>query len=143
MQSLATAVTWCATTKDCIFGLIPQAASIGFRDWGNKKEHKLSLAPYPDLSLKDARLKRDEIQTARAKCENPVSKAGGFPQVFSEVVHEWLKVRMADRAESCVKTVRIRLNKYILPEIEAVPLKENTSADILKICRSIDSTRYD
>ena len=73
--------------------VVPQV--LDFRYWENKKEHKLSLATYPDLSLKDAHLKRDEIQTARAKCENPVSKAGGFPQVFSEVVYEWLTEQKA------------------------------------------------
>ncbi len=36
------------------------------RYWENGKEHKLSLVPHNDLSLKEYRLKRDEIQTARA-----------------------------------------------------------------------------
>ena len=35
------------------------------RYWEQKKEHQISLGPYPEISLKDARLKRDEIQTAR------------------------------------------------------------------------------
>ena len=39
------------------------------RFWENKKEHKKSLGPYPELSLKDARLKRDELQAARARGE--------------------------------------------------------------------------
>ena len=34
------------------------------RYWEQKKEHQISLGPYPDLSLKDARIKRDELQTA-------------------------------------------------------------------------------
>ena len=41
-----------------------------FRYWENKKERQISLGPYPDLSLKEARLQRDELQTARAKGEN-------------------------------------------------------------------------
>ena len=41
-----------------------------FRYWENKKERQFSLGSYPDLSLKDARIKRDELQTARAKSEN-------------------------------------------------------------------------
>ncbi|MBQ6776492.1 MAG: DUF4102 domain-containing protein, partial [Synergistaceae bacterium] len=32
-----------------------------FRYWENKKEHQISLGPYPDLSLKNARLQRDEL----------------------------------------------------------------------------------
>ena len=50
---------------------------------------------------------------------------------------------MADRAESYVRTVRLRLNKYILPEIGAAPLMKITSADILKICRDIESLGHD
>ena len=109
------------------------------RYWEQKKEHQISLGPYPDLSLKDARIKRDEIQTARAKGETPLSTMGRYPQIFADVVAEWLKVRMADRAESYVRTVRLRLNKYILPEIGATPLMKITSADVLKICRDIES----
>ena len=113
------------------------------RYWEQKKEHQISLGPYPVLSLKDARLKRDEIQTARAKGESPLSKAGRLPQVFSEVVNEWLKVRMSDRAESYIRTVRIRLNRYILPEIGSSALGKITSADVLRICRYIEGTGHD
>ena len=92
------------------------------RYWEQKKEHQISLGSYPDLPLKEARIKRDEIQTARAKGESLLSKAGRVSQVFADVVNEWLKVRMSDRAESYVRTVRIRLNRYILPEIGAMSL---------------------
>ena len=40
------------------------------RYWEQKKEHQISLGSYHDLSLKDARLKHDEIQTTRAKGES-------------------------------------------------------------------------
>ena len=113
------------------------------RYWEQKKERQISLGPYPDLSLKDARLKRDEIQTARAKGESPLSTIGRFPQVFADVVAEWLKVRMSERAESYVRTVRIRLNRYILPKIGATPLSKITSADILQICRNIENLGHD
>ena len=114
-----------------------------FRYWENKKERKMSLGPYPDLSLKDARSKRDEIQTLRAKGESPSSQKRKNFQSFFDVVQEWLKVRMSDRAESYVRTVIIRLNKYILPEIGDMPLEKITSADILKICRRIEDSGYD
>ena len=60
------------------------------RYWENKKEHQLSLGVYPEISLKDARLKRDEIQTARAKGENPALKSVRKMQIFSEAANEWL-----------------------------------------------------
>ena len=33
------------------------------------KSHEISLGVYPDVSLKDARTKRDELQAARARGE--------------------------------------------------------------------------
>ena len=105
------------------------------RYWENKKEHQLSLGPYPELSLRDARIKRDEIQTARAKGETPSAHS---PQIFLDVVKEWLKVRMSDKTESYLKTVRIRLNKHILPEIGIMELKQITSGDVLRLCRKIE-----
>ena len=54
------------------------------RYWEQKKERQISLGPYPDLSLKDARQKRDEIQTARAKGESPTLKTARVPQTFSD-----------------------------------------------------------
>ena len=85
------------------------------RYWEQKKEHQISLGPYHEISLKDARIKRDEIQTARAKGESPTLRPARVPQQFSEVADECLTVRMKDKAEGCLRTIRFRLNKYILP----------------------------
>ena len=113
------------------------------RYWEQKKEHQLSLGAYPELSLKDARIKRDEIQTARAKGESPSRKTVKTPQSFSEAADEWLNVRMKDKAESYLRTVRFRLNKYILPSLGNLPLKEITSGNILSVCRYIEDTGHD
>ncbi len=113
------------------------------RYWENKKEHQLSLGPYPELSLRDARINRDEIQNARAKGESPSLKSVKNLQIFSEVAGEWLNVRMKDKAKSYVKTVIFRLNKYILPVLGNMPLKEITSAHILYICRNIESSGHE
>ena len=85
-----------------------------FRYWENKKEHRISLGPYPDLSLKDARLQRDELQTARAKGEN-ISIQSKNLRLFSGVAAEWLSIHMKGKAETYVESVRQRLSKYILP----------------------------
>ena len=55
-----------------------------FRYRENKKEHKLSLGPYHDLSLKDARIKRDELQTNRAKGKRLSTRSEKTPQIFSK-----------------------------------------------------------
>ena len=105
-----------------------------FRYWDNNKEHKLSLGPYPDLSLKDARIKRDELQTARAKGED-LSRKDKKSHLFSSVANEWFKVRMNDKAKSYLRMIKLRLDKYILPLLGSMPLSEITSRDILEICR--------
>ncbi len=82
-----------------------------FRYWKNKKERQLSLGPYPELSLKDARLRRDEIQTQRANGESPSRKADKKLETFSDVMNEWLKVRMSDKAESYMRMVKLHHQK--------------------------------
>ncbi len=113
------------------------------RYWEQKKEHQISLGPYPEISLKDARIKRDEIQTARAKGESPTLRSARVPQQFSEATDEWLTVRMNDKAEGYLRTIHFRLNKYILPALGTLPLREITSGHILQLCRSIESTGHD
>ena len=113
------------------------------RYWENGKEHKLSLSPYPDLSLKDARLKRDEIQSDRAKGKSPSLKSANIPQIFSEATREWLKVRMKDKAEGYLKTIHYRLNKYILPMLGDFLLKNIMLGNILQICRRVEDSGHD
>ena len=113
------------------------------RYWEQKKEHQLSLGSYPEISLKDARLKRDEIQTARAKGESPLRRASEAPQTLSDVADEWLTVRMKDRDKDYLQTICFRLNKYVLPILGSLPLREITSGNILQICRRIEATGRD
>ncbi len=115
-----------------------------FRYWENKKEHQISLGPYPDLSLKDARIKRDELQTSRAKGENiSASRSEKVPRLFSEVVNSWLKVRMTGKAEGYLRTIHFRLNKYILPELGLISIKDIKAPDVLRLCRKIENTGHE
>ena len=113
------------------------------RYWEQKKEHQISLGSYPEISLKDARLKRDEIQTARAKGESPTLRSARVPQQFSEAADEWLTVRMSDKAEGYLRTIRFRLNKYILPALGSWPLRDITSGHILQLCRAVEDTGHE
>ena len=58
------------------------------RYWENKKEYQILLGSYPDLSHKEARMKRNEIQAARAKGVGLPNKRRRVPQTFSEVANE-------------------------------------------------------
>ena len=112
------------------------------RYWEQKKERQLSLGPYPDLPLRDARLKRDEIQSNRARGESPIPKAA-TPTLFSDVVDEWLKVRMKEKAGTYIRTVQFRLDNYILPALGNRALGDISPADILQLCRQVEEHGYD
>ena len=84
-----------------------------FRYWENKKEHKTSLGPYPELSLKDARAKSDNLRSIRAKGERISTRSEKVPQLFSEVASEWLKIRMKGKAENYLCTIRYRLDSVV------------------------------
>ena len=112
------------------------------RYWENKREHQASLGPYPDIGLKDARLRRDEIQTARAKGHTPRRATSTERQTFAAVAQEWLEKRMQVKAASYRKGISLRLAKYILPAFGSWTLEEITPGDILRLCRRIEGEGY-
>ena len=113
------------------------------RYWENKKEHQISLGPYPDLSLKDARIKRDELHTVSAKGGKISTLSEKTPHIFEEVTDEWLKTRMRGKADNYLKTIHFRLNKYILPELGTMRLEKIETPDVLRLCRKIEDMGHD
>ena len=99
----------------------------------NGKERRRSVGTWPDLSLKDARQKVHEIIK---KSVNHDDNADGA--VFKDVAAEWLKVRMADKKQSYIRTIKLRLNKFILPQIGDMKLADVTSPVVLQLCRDIE-----
>ena len=104
----------------------------------NGRQRQLSLGVYPQTSLKEARLKRDELYLARAKGEPISARVEVNPTTFQEVASEWLKVRMKDKAESYREAINLRLKKYILPAIGNLKLYDIKTPVILKLCRKIE-----
>ena len=47
--------------------------------------------------------------------------------------------RMTDKKSSYLRTIRLHLNKYILPELKDTPINEITSGTVLKLCRNIEA----
>ena len=109
------------------------------RYWEARREHQLSLGPYPLMGLKEARIKRDEIQAARLKGQSPALRRVPVASTMGEVIPEWLTVRMAGKAPRYVRTLRYRLDKYIIPALGARPLDGITSGEVLRLCRHIEA----
>ena len=92
----------------------------------NGRAHQRSLGAYPTVSLREARDKRD-------KARRPSD-----PQTFAEAAEEWLDVRMNNKAEGYLKSINLRLRKYILPALGKRRIGDITSKDILLLCRKIE-----
>ncbi|MBR2208009.1 MAG: tyrosine-type recombinase/integrase [Synergistaceae bacterium] len=103
------------------------------------KSHEISLGVYPEVSLKDARIKRDELQTARSRGELISIRPDKSPTTFQEAAAEWLKIRMKDKAATYLKSIHLRLKKYILPSIGNLKLSDIKAPVILNLCRKIEN----
>ena len=104
------------------------------RVWINGKEKRKHIGSYPEMSLKEARVKAIE---ARSQIFNPETKNEKF--IFGEIAAEWLEKRMSDKKPSYLRVLRLRLNKYILPEFQDMPMNEITSGTVLKLCRKLEA----
>ena len=109
------------------------------RTWTAGKERKTSLGPYPIVGLKDARIRRDEIQAARARGEDPFKKTPERPETFAQAVDDWLRSKMAAMSPGYLRVVRLRLKKYILPLMGDLRLDQITPGEILRLCRGIEA----
>lgn len=104
------------------------------RYWEAGKEHQKSLGTYPDVGLKDARVRRDEIQAARGRGESPTATPA-TRRTFQDMAEEWMRVRMAERTETHLRTIRLRLAKYVLPAIGGRRMGDITAGEVLRVCR--------
>ena len=108
----------------------------------NERKRQLSLGVYPDVSLKDARTKRDELHAARARGELISIRPDKSPVTLGEAASQWLKVRMKGKSENYLTSIKLRLKKYILPSIGNLKLSEIKSPVILSLCRRIEDKGY-
>ena len=59
---------------------------------------------------------------------------------FADVALEWLRTRMlSSRKPGYTRTVKIRMEKYILPELGGLKLSAITSGMVLHLCRNIEA----
>ncbi|MBR1603722.1 MAG: tyrosine-type recombinase/integrase [Synergistaceae bacterium] len=113
-----------------------------FRFFENKKERQFSLGTYPEVSLKDARIKRDELQQRRGKGEHLISAKMVSGEQFGEIASEWLSVRMSDKSKAYLKGINLKLKNYIMPKLGHRPVKDIKTPEILHICREIEKRGF-
>jgi integrase len=110
------------------------------------KRKTLALGVYPDVSLADARQKRDDARKLLAKAIDPsqhkietrraVKEA--IDNTFEKVALEWYERHIKIKSKKHAETVIQRLNYNVLPAIGARPIKEITAPELLDVLRKIE-----
>lgn len=135
-------------------GLYLQVTKNGGKWWRFKylfegKEKLLSLGVYPDISLAEARNRRQEARTMVAKGIDPSAdrkvvkeqKAERLANSVESIAREWHKHMIGNKAWSAdhAATIMTRLEKDVFPWIGSKPLAEVTAKEIKAILDRVRS----
>lgn len=123
----------------------------GARYWRMKyhfagKEKKLSIGVYPDVSLADARVKRDEAKNLLTKGSDPseqkklekLAKKITVENTFKAIAIEWHTHKSSEWSESYAESVIDALDKDIFPYLAKRPIAEILPLEMLEILRMIE-----
>lgn len=98
------------------------------------REFRRSLGSYPEVSLKSARERNFELRKATYTAD--IRNREGI--LFRDIAEDWMRVRVLPRlTPSYVRVIRLRLDRWILPEFEGMTVGEVSSKRILDLCRRI------
>lgn len=111
----------------------------------NGKEKLLSLGTFPEVSLAEAREKRDAARKKLAQGIDPgverrIAKSGGSHGSFEVVAREWHgKHAKVEWSESHAKNIISRLEKNVFPWLGSRPVGEITAPELLSVLRRIEA----
>ena len=110
------------------------------------KEKLLSLGAYPEISLADARQRRDEARRQVAKGIDPgaVRKAQKEAQIeeadtFEVIAREWYARFLSNWTPGHGITIMSRLERDLFPWIGKIPITKIRARDILETLRRVEN----
>ena len=132
-------------------GLYLEISPAGGKLWRFKyryegKEKRLALGIYPDISLKEARERRDEARKLLANAVDPgearkANKAAGLERAansFEVIAREWFATNINSWVKSHSDKIIRRLERDVFPWIGNRPIAEITAPEILSVLRKIE-----
>lgn len=137
-------------TINDIDGLSLHIKSNGTKSWHfrfrlNNKPARISLGVYPDISLRDARERRDECRRLVANGIDPRQerKAATSQEIltFKAVAEEWYAFkapRLTNGRKGSAAQSRRYLDKDILPALGNIPIGEVSRTDVLAVMRAVE-----
>lgn len=115
------------------------------RYWLASKENRLSLGVYPDVSLKEARERRDEARKLIANGIDPSvarkeekAEAAAEALTFEHVAREWYERFKPKWSPSHALDVIQRLEKNVFPSLGPRPIRDITAPELLAAVRLIE-----
>jgi integrase len=133
-------------------GLYLEVSPAGGKWWRLKyrfegKENRLSLGVYPDVSLKEARDRREETRRLLADGINPSEHRKAMKSVradraansFEVIAREWYTKHSSTWVPSHGDKIIQRLERDIFPWLGDKPVSEITAPELLKVLRRIET----
>lgn len=108
------------------------------------REKRISLGPYPEVSLRAAREARDEARALLRQGVDPSAhrqarrRTGDGAPTVEVVAWEWFETWKKDKADSTIDTSRGYVERTILPVLGSRPIAELTPSDVLEMLRPIE-----
>jgi integrase len=106
------------------------------------KEKLLSLGVYPDVSLKEARDKRDEARKLIAQgidpCAQRKATRAATAETFEAIAREWFAKFAPTWVESHSEKIIRRLERDIFPWLGQRPIREILAPELLTVLRRIE-----
>ena len=132
-------------------GLYLEVAPAGGKWWRLKyrfggKEKRISFGVYPEVSLKDAREKRDVARKLLAQGIDPGAERKATKAIesgsgsFEAVAREWhAKFANTEWSETHSKNILNRLEKNVFPWLGSRPVDEIKSPEIINVFRMVEA----
>jgi integrase len=112
-----------------------------YRMYGREK--LLSLGAYPDVTLKRAREKRDDMRKVIADGIDPSARRkaerGARAETFEAVATEWLELQSKALSAETISILGTRLKSFLYPYIGNRPVTAMTAQELLATLRRIEA----
>ena len=131
-------------------GLYLAVRPTGAKNWKLKysfggREKKLTLGPYPLLSLKAAREARDRARVQLLAGKDPAAtkraarRRARIGESFEEIARSWHAGKQLKLTPRYAEQLLVRLEANIFPQFGATPIREITPVDVLDAIRRIEA----
>ncbi|MGE4558092.1 MAG: tyrosine-type recombinase/integrase [Desulfovibrionaceae bacterium] len=132
-------------------GMYLEVSPAGGKLWRLKyrfecKEKCLAMGRYPEVSLADARKRRDEARTLLANGVDPGEEKkrkkqveAAQPDTFEAIAREWFKHFNSTWTPKGAKDIWSRLDANVLPWIGSLPICEIKAPELLAVIRRIEA----